>query len=139
MFGISPQPYIMPKMFSPRSSFTQVLATLLPICFAWVFVACVSICSTLEAEAHGESYTYHAAENLVGENGDEHCPITEATTYAPPERLISVPVPQVSDDVHKSFSPFASLLNDAPCLKVRPPIPLAAFALTLERLCILRI
>ncbi|MCP9494937.1 MAG: hypothetical protein MSG64_10840 [Pyrinomonadaceae bacterium MAG19_C2-C3] len=136
MFRISHQPDIMPVMFSPRSSFMRVLAMMLPLCFIWVFVACVVSCSAHDAEAH-EIRADLAIESIDGSHDDDLCPVTEATSYTLPERQSSIP--QISDEVSSLFAPCVSPTNNALTLRTQSSIRLSAARPPLERLCILRI
>ena len=127
-------------MFSPRSSFTRILATLLPFCFAWGFVACVSLCSSHDEEP-GENMLGHAASIARAHEGEQQCPVPEVLSCTLPEQRHSIaPAPPlVSGDAGEaSFaaSPTGSTLylpvrhSSSPPPTSDPP---------LERLGVLRI
>ena len=123
-------------MFSPRSSFTRVLASLLPFCFAWGFVACVSLCSS-HSEESNEKTAVHAA-SLDGAHDGEHCPVPTALSCTLPERHPNAPAPQANGEALAFFapSPTVSTLQLPVWLSTLPP---PTSDPPLERLGILRI
>ncbi len=126
------------RMFSPRSSFTRILATLMPLCFAWVFVACISLCASHGEETH-EDTAYGAAASIDDSHGGEQCPIPAVPTYALTGRQSIVPAPQVIGDVAASFTPSLSLAGSAfhlPAQQLNPP---STSDPPLDRLGVLRI
>ena len=123
-------------MFSPRSSFTRVLATLLPFCFAWGFVACVSLCSSPGEELNADTAAYAASITDAHEN--QHCAIPAALSWTLPSRHAIAPPQQVGGDAGALF--FASPpLASALYLPLRLSSPPPASDPPLERLGMLRI
>jgi len=123
-------------MFSPRSSFTRVLATLLPFCFAWGFVACVSLCSSPGEELNEDTVDY--AASIADAHENEHCSIPAALSCTLPARHLIAPPQQVGNDAEEVFfasPPLASALYLSPRLLSPPP----ASDPPLERLGMLRI
>ncbi|MDQ3687201.1 MAG: hypothetical protein M3430_16620 [Acidobacteriota bacterium] len=125
-------------MFSPRSSFTRILATLMPLCFAWVFVACISLCAPHGEEARGDT-AYHSAASIDDSHGGEQCPVPSAPTYALTGRQSIVPAPQMIGDAAASFTPSLSLAGFALHLPARLLTPPSTSDPPLDRLRVLRI
>lgn len=126
-------------MFSRRYLFTRVLATLLPFCLVWGFVACVSLCASHDEEAH-ENTAYHVlTANMGDSHGGEHCPIPATPICGLPERQSNAPAPQVSGDVQASFAPSPSPTGFALRVTARQLNPPSTSDPPLDRLGVLRI
>lgn len=102
---------MMPGMFSSRSLFKRLLATLLPYCFAWGFVACVTLCDPHDTATRDAASSHLAAASLDDAHGGEHCPIREILTCALPERQPNAPAPRARGDVPALFAPSPGLMN----------------------------
>lgn len=126
---------IMPAMFSPRSTVTRSLAIWLPLCFVWVFVACVSLCSLHGA---GEHNTPSVLSQVADSSHESNCcPIREATSWVLPERQSSNP--QAGGDVQAASVPLVLPTGYAPYSNARMLIQPSTSDPPLERLCALRI
>jgi hypothetical protein len=86
-----PDPGIMAKMFSQRSTTTRLLAAWMPLCVVWVFVACVSLCA-----AQSDECEKSLVQRLDAPQEASHCPIREAVDGLIPERQAFSPqaIPQ---------------------------------------------
>lgn len=77
---------ILPKMSMPRFPFKRTVAALLPFCFLWAFVACVSLC----AEQLEETGNDHLSVLCLGTEdapASDSCPNVEAPKATLRERL----------------------------------------------------
>jgi hypothetical protein len=109
----------------------------MPLCFAGVFVACISLCAS-HGEESREDMSYGAA-SIDDSHGGEHCPILSAPTYALSGRQLTVPAPQVIRAVAAFFTPSLSLAGFAFHLPAQQLNPLSTSDPPLDRLGILRI
>ncbi len=110
---------------------------MLPLCFTWIFVACVIFCCEHTAETHHTRLAY-SITSVTGYDYDDCCPITHTLSSLMPER--SSVAKQI--DSHFYQAPPMKAVNQpgdnptdyhctrAPRLYSDPP---------LDHLCILRI
>lgn len=78
--------YIMPAMFSPRSTTRKTLAFTLPVSLLCFLIGCVSACAShLEEAATADVYVLSITHT------DEDCWVTPASATALPERQFSAP------------------------------------------------
>lgn len=107
----------MPEMFSPRPTVTRSLAIWMPLCFLWVFMACVSLCPVNDVAGHEVSSALSKI-TVRGSHESDCCPITEAPTWLIAARQSSTP--QASGDVRASSAPSVILqASYAPHSKAR--------------------
>jgi hypothetical protein len=93
-------------MFMPRSTLKRSLALFLPICFVWIFVACVMICTAHAAEVQNEHAVCSSPETELLPKAD-CCPISGSQMSVLPERR--APHPKVSGDHVALFAPSVGL------------------------------
>jgi hypothetical protein len=83
------------KMLMPRFTFKRTVAALLPFCFLWAFVACLSLCMEHAEEAGDES---RSALCLGREDApaSDSCPIVQAPKATLRNRLSLLPADAVA-------------------------------------------
>lgn len=74
-------------MFMPRFPLKRTVAALLPICFLWAFVACVSLC-TEHAEEAGNDRPSVLCLGINDTPASDSCPIVEAPKATLRDRLL---------------------------------------------------
>lgn len=119
----------------PRISFEQIVAMVLPLCFAWTFVACVTLCSEHISNAQ-DAHAGGAAE-MRGLDESDCCPITASATSLLPERI--TPIKQLCVDQQATAALSAHRLSEASCDNRCALIPSSSSDPPLMRLCVLRI
>jgi len=89
----------MTAMLTTRFPLKRLTAVWLPVTFLWLFVACVSHCSSECADEH-ECHTDLSSFEITGAPDSDTCPITQALKATIPERkaldLQTTPVVQRS-------------------------------------------
>jgi hypothetical protein len=84
-------------MSPSRSISTRFLAVLLPACFVWTAVACVTLCLKHSREAQ-QGRVSAAIDRIAGVDDGDCCPISRSPTTALPRRA-SLIQPSCSDAV----------------------------------------
>lgn len=117
----------------PRFPFKRIVAALLPCCFLWAFVACVSLCTEHAKETENDRLTVLCL-GMDEAPASDSCPIVEAPKTTLRERL-----PLLTDDAlaltpsgfaHASVNVGVRLLESDALSSTDPPF---------ERLRVLRI
>jgi hypothetical protein len=94
---------IMPAMLLPPFIVKAILATLLPLCFTWGFVACMYFCSDIGARTDAR-HAYSEAKHLEASPHGDYCPIPARVASLPSERQ-SLPNARQNDG--EARAPFA--------------------------------
>lgn len=72
-------------MFSQRSALTRLVALVLPLCFVWIFTACVMICGAHAAEESKQHSIWSNSEAEISHEAD-CCPLTNSQLSVLPDR-----------------------------------------------------
>jgi hypothetical protein len=109
-------------MFASRSPFARWLAAGLPVCFLWVFISCVSLCSEHAAKASVTRTSFVAASLCAVEPSDDwHCPFTEVSSQRVlPERQ-SLASSQSISPLLTVYAPSEQPMNNITSLRVDFP------------------
>jgi hypothetical protein len=120
----------------PRISFKRIVAMGLPLCFAWTFVACVTLCSEHISNLQDAHATGSAAE-MRGLDEADCCPITTSATSLLPERI--TPIKQLGADQQATAARSAQRLSEASCDNRYALLSSSSSDPPLMRRCVLRI
>jgi hypothetical protein len=120
----------------PRISFERLVAMGLPLCFAWTFVACVTLCSEHIRNAQDAHATGSAAE-MRGLDESDCCPITTSATSLLPERI--TPIKQLGADQQATAARSMQCLIEASRGNGYARLPASSSDPPLMRLGVLRI
>ena len=126
----------MAEMIPPRSLFTRVLATLLPMCFLWVFVACASLCS-MHNEMEQETQVAAISDSVNASGDSECCPLGQSPVVIVSERQSYLL--QSSGDPQPSSLPAVLTIGETPSSRLRREVLPTNSDPPLKRLCTLRI
>jgi len=89
---------IMPTMFSRRSSFARIGASILPLILLWSFVACLALCAEHLGEGHDDS-AQATLQSMGDSHEDESCPVPTSSLLLP-SRQSDGSAPQVVGAIH---------------------------------------
>lgn len=128
--------YIIPEMFLRGSSFMRLVATALPLCLMWTFVACLALCSDHSKDENGH-YAQMNAQSVTESTHCGDCPIP-VSSFVLPDRQ-SHTTPDVSVTNHLTFAASTLLVSTIPQrVNCRPDLHSSSDP-PLERLNTLRI
>jgi hypothetical protein len=118
-------------MFMPRFPFKRIVAGLLPFCFLWAFVACVSLCAE-QAEETGNDRPSVLCSGTQDAPASDSCPVVEAPKATLRDQLPLLTIDAVTPAAYTqaAVSVGVSLLDSHANSSTDPPF---------ERLRILRI
>ncbi len=126
----------MAEMIQPRSLPVRVLATLLPVCFVWVFVACASLCA-MHGETERETRAAAIFDSADAPDDFECCALEQALASVLPDRQSSLT--RASSYLKAAFLPAVLTTGNAPSSRARRETPRSTSDPPLKRLCTLRI
>ena len=115
-------------MFMTCFPVKKLMATVLPISFIWLFVACVSICARESMEGHSNNQVSSPIE-IKDASDCKGCPLTSFPKARIPERTIhgsdlqtTVPNPPLILSVDSSADDAAFVLRSRHRSSVDPPL-----------------